>query len=76
METEFNSLTSPLQMRAVLLAYLEVNDPARYKLSHMNNENDVVVIKRAPVAPNWTRLGVPYIVFLQESDGDILGPQF
>ena len=36
----------------------------------------MVVIKQAPVAPIWTRIGVPYIVFREESDGDIPGAQF
>ena len=42
-----------------------------YMLQH--DEIEVVVIKQAPVAPNWTRSGVPYIVFGEEPDGDIPG---
>ena len=30
-----------------------------------------MVIKQALLAPIWTRIGVPYIVFREESDGDI-----
>ena len=30
-----------------------------------------VLIKHALLAPIWTRIGVPYIVFREESDGNI-----
>ena len=34
------------------------------------------VIKQALLAPIWTRIGVPYIVFREESDGDSPGALF
>ena len=35
-----------------------------------------MVIKQALLAPIWTRIGVPCIVFREESDGDTPGAQF
>ena len=35
-----------------------------------------VLTKHALLAPIWTRTGVPYTVFREESDGDIPGAQF
>ena len=49
----------------------EENDVCKYIMK--NDENVVVVIRQAPVAPNWTRIGVPYIVFREESDGGTPG---
>ena len=40
------------------------------------NKKHEKVIKQALLAPIWTRIGVPYIVFREESDGDIPGAQF
>ena len=34
------------------------------------------VIKQILLAPIWTRIGVPYIIFREGSDSDTLGPQF
>ena len=35
-----------------------------------------MLVKQALLAPIWTRIGVPYIIFREESDGDIPGAQF
>jgi len=35
-----------------------------------------MVIKRALMAPNWTRIGPSYIVFCGESDDNIPAAQF
>ena len=37
----------------------------------MHGKKYEVLIKHALLAPIWTRIGVPYIVFREESDGDI-----
>ena len=39
-------------------------------------QNKKEVVKSPPMAPLWTKLGVPYIVFCEESDGDTPGAQF
>ena len=36
-------------------------------------KTDEMIMKQALLAPIWMKIGVPYIVFREESDGDIPG---
>ena len=44
--------------------------------SEQKRQKQEMVIKRAPVAPIWTRIGVPCIVFREESEYGTPGAQF
>ena len=44
--------------------------------SEKKQQKSKMFIKQALLAPIWTRIGVPCIVFCGESDGDIPGAKF